>query len=519
MTSGLPNKLLRARAYPHPVEAVELIETHLSWVFLTGSYAYKVKKPVRFDFVDFSTLQRRKHFCEEELRCNKAFAPELYVAVVAIVRTTNDELLIATAGKNDGAEVVDYVVKMLQFNQAAQADHRLDLGQLTQDELRQFGRTLALQHAGLARFEERVDVATPIMDNFATLRGLASATPLRAELAWLERAASKDVDAARQTITRRHDEGFTRECHGDLHLQNLVLTERGLRAFDCLEFDLSLRTIDVCCDAAFLFMDCCVRGRDDLAYAFIDGYLDTSSDYNGVTLLPLYARYRAMVRAKVTALQLEQTFEQRKLERLQSYIAWADAHQRRSIGRLIVSCGVSGSGKSFWAAQLATELPAIRLRSDVLRKHLHGMASDQNSDSSLQSGLYGETQTQAVYARLAELTAQLLERGENVIVDSTNLQLWQRRLFYAAADTAGAECVVLHFTASQRLLEQRIEQRSNEGLDASEANLQILHWQLARQQPPTAPEPVARIDTEQVNLAQIVELLELRSGPARRLTS
>ncbi len=509
----MPEQLLRAAAYPHAVDTIKLIETHLSWVFLTGPYAYKVKKPVRFDFVDFSTLQRRKHFCEEELRCNQAFAPELYVGMVAIVRTADNELMIAPPHNIEGVEqgeveIVDFAVQMLQFDQTAQADHRLQAGQLTRDELSKFGRTLAAQHAGLAAIEQPVDVITPMTDNFATLRELASAAPLREELERLEQATRDDIDGAQQALSQRHIEGFTRECHGDLHLQNLVLTEQGLRAFDCLEFDLSLRTIDVCCDTAFLLMDCCVRGRDDLGYAFIDGYLDVSGDYDGVTLLPLYARYRAMVRAKVTALQLEQAFEQSTLQKLQRYVGWAAAHQRRRQGRLIVSCGVSGSGKSYWAAQLASELPTIRLRSDVLRKHLHGLASAEDSQSALQAGLYGATQTQAVYARLAELTGQVLQRGENVIVDCTNLELWQRQLFYAAANNAGSACVVLHFTAPQRLLEQRIEQRSREGLDASEANLQILHWQLARQQPPTAPEPVVRIDTRQVKLRQIVELLK-----------
>ncbi len=506
--SGLPNMLLRAQAYPHAVDTVELIETHLSWVFLTGLYAYKVKKPVNFGFVDFSTLQRRKYFCEEELRCNRAFAPELYVGVVAIVNTASDELLIASPDSDDAAEIVDFAVQMLQFDQAAQADHRLQAGQLTRHELRQFGHTLAEQHAGLARIDAPIDVATPIIDNFTALRELARAASLQPKIELLQRAATEDIAAAKQTLLRRHQQGFTRECHGDLHLQNLVLTEHGLRAFDCLEFDLSLRTIDVCCDAAFLFMDCCVRGREDLGYDFIDGYLDVSGDYDGLTLLPLYARYRAMVRAKVTALQLEQRFEQQTLEQLQRYVQWAATQQRRPAGRLIVSCGVSGSGKSYWAAQLAPELAALRLRSDVMRKHLHGLATGADSQSPLQTGLYAASQTEAVYTKLAELATQLLKLGENVIVDCTNLELWQRQLFYAAAESAGSACVTLHFTAPQALLERRIAQRTEEGVDASEANLQVLHWQLIRQQLPSAAEPVVRVATEQVNLRQILKLLE-----------
>jgi aminoglycoside phosphotransferase family enzyme/predicted kinase len=505
LMTELPEQLLRPDAYPHPVAHIELVETLLSWVFLTGVYAYKVKKPVHFDYVDFSTLALRKHFCEEELRCNTTYAPELYRDVVAIARSVDGKLTVCASDRAAGATIIDYAVKMLQFDPAAQADRRLDAGLLGVEELRQFGRTLATQHALLAAIDAPVDPVAPMLDNFTTLRTAASASHLRVSLAQLELATREEAEQAKPLLSMRHREGFVRECHGDLHLQNMVLTERGIRAFDCLEFDRTLRVIDVWCDAAFLVMDCCVRGREDLGYAFIDGYLDQSGDYAGVALLPLYARYRAMVRAKVAALQLEQSFASRKLDMLNALVAWATRQRCRGPGRLVVTCGVSGSGKSFWAAQLAPALPAIRLRSDVLRKYRHGLPPNSESGSALEGGIYGKQSTRDVYEQLATLARELLQRGENVIVDCTNLHVWQRELFYAAAEAARSRCVLLHFSASKAVLQQRIAQRRAQADDASEADEDVLEWQLANEEPPAASEPVVRVDSERTSLRQIMD--------------
>ena len=507
--SQLPDKMLRPGTYPHQVGTIDMVETLLSWVFLTGTYAYKVKKPVHFDYVDFSTLERRKHFCEEELRCNQAFAPELYIDVTPIIATVNDGVTIGDSHEPGDAGVIDYAVKMRQFDQSAQADRRLTDGTLTRDQLRQFGKTLAVQHGRLTRIEGSVNVVNPIIDNFSTLDKLASAEPFRKTLSQLLQATRLDLGAAQQSLAGRHRAGFTRECHGDLHLQNLVLTEQGIRAFDCLEFDASLRAIDVWNDAAFLVMDCCVRGRDDLAYSFIDGYLDESGDYAGVTLLPLYARYRSMVRAKVAALRHEQTSEQHHMDKLKLYVEWTHSHQHRPPGKLIINCGTSGSGKSYWAKQLAPELAAIRLRSDVLRKNLYGLAPDAHSGSAPQSGLYGSSQTKATYQKLAALTKELLERGENVIVDCANLRIWQRQLFYKAAKDAGSKSVLLYLTAPKSLLMRRIAQRRIAENDASEADQEILEWQLSNQEPPDSDEPAVHVRTENANLHTILKALTL----------
>jgi aminoglycoside phosphotransferase family enzyme len=328
--------MLDADTYPHEVDALELIETHLSWVFLTGAYVYKVKKPVNFDFVDFSTLALRRHFCEEEVRCNRGFAPDLLSVV----------------------------------------------------EMRAFGRRLASQHAGLPVLDMPYDPGEAMVENFATLKALPCTQPWRDQIAALEHQTEMQLAVNSGFLHRRRQEDHVRECHGDLHLSNLARLQDGITAFDCLEFDVDLRNIDVWCDAAFLFMDCAVRGCAELGYAFVDGYLDESGDYDGVALLPMFAAYRSVVRAKIAALRFEQSADAASRQKLATHLTWPLDQYARPTGNLYITCGLSGSGKSFWADQLVPEIQSLRLRSDVMRKSQHGLAPLDLSDSAVGGGLY-----------------------------------------------------------------------------------------------------------------------------------
>jgi hypothetical protein len=492
--------LMQADAYPHPVVAVQLVETHLSWVFLTGRDAYKVKKPVHFDFVDFSTLDRRKYFCDEEFRCNQTFAPELYVGVVPIVETPEGKIRVGGTG-----QVLDWAVHMRQFSQADQADRLLERDELGREELRVFGSELQRAHDRLPPMLDGVDQTAALKSNFDTLRGLASATPYRPILDRLEVETLADIDAAHKLMIRRHAAGFVRECHGDLHLANLVRTKNGIRAFDCLEFDIRLRHIDIWCDASFLFMDCAVRARNDLAYAFVDGYLDASGDYEGATLLPLYARYRSMVRAKVAALRLDQSPEDvTARKKLETHVNWAEQYDNRPPGKLFLTCGLSGTGKSYWATRLVPELKAVRLRSDVLRKRQHGLNPNAGTGSGIGKGLYTHAQSERVYQELAELSTALLTAGENVIIDAANLRLSQRQTLYRAARAAGSDSRLLYLTAQEDVLKQRLETRRRESDDPSEADAAVLAWQQANAELPTENEPLLAIDTQDLTTDDLV---------------
>lgn len=490
--------LLEADAYPHPCDPPQLIETHISWIVLTGTYAYKLKKPVSLDFVDFSTLPRREHFCQEELRCNRAFAPSLYEEVVRVVRRAD-----GTVAVHGDGETLDWAVRMRQFAGDQQLDRLLAAEALTEVPLHQFGRDLARRHAAqparpLPADDLDARVLTPMQDNVAALRKLRERVPaLAGQEALLDGvAAAMDtaIERVRPLLVARLADSV-RECHGDLHLANLVLLDGAVTAFDCLEFDPALRWIDPMSDVAFLYMDCCVRGRADLAYAFVDGYLDVSGDYDGVRLLPLYAAYRAMVRAKVAAIRAAQEDAEADAGRpgLIDYLRWAEQRLTRGTGRLALTCGLSGSGKSYLAQRLATRLPALRLRSDVARKRLAGLAADARPAGGVGEGLYSAANSDVVYDRLADAAGALLAAGDDVLVDAAFLEARRRARFLAMAERLGAPGVVLWCDAPAALLKERVAARRAEGRDPSDADLDVL----ARQQDAfEAPGPKAlRIDT------------------------
>lgn len=481
--------LLQATAYPHPCAAIELVETHISWVILTGEFAYKLKKPVRFPFVDFSTLERRAHFCREELRCNRMFAPSLYLDVVPVVRAEDGQIRLSGPG-----EVLEWAVQMRQFPGEAQLDRLLQRGGLEPAMLVEFGRSLAVQHQALpgrafVAAELQARLLQPLLDNFTEVQALPWAAAHEALLARARSGTDAHIEAHRALLARRLEEGWIRECHGDLHLSNLVLLDSRVTAFDCLEFNPDLRWIDPQSDVAFLFMDCLVRGRADLGYAFLDGYLEESGDYRGVVLLSLYAGYRSMVRAKVAALRREQAIggeagdcERRFLD----HVRWTADWLSRPPGRLILMCGLSGSGKSFLAQRLVPLLPAVRLRSDIARKVLAGLAPGDHSPAPVGAGLYQAHSSQAVYAQLLELGGLLLRCGEHVIVDATFLTEERRRPFMALAAALGTPVVLLLCQAPLAVLRQRIQARGAEGADPSDADLAVLQHQLDEFEPPTA---------------------------------
>jgi aminoglycoside phosphotransferase family enzyme len=300
----LPDEMLDSYVYPHACGPIETIETHMSWVFLTGDYAYKVKKPVHFDFVDFSTLELREFFCAQEMECNRRFAPELYIGVVPITRDSSTGHLCV-----DGpGEPLEYAVRMRQFDTAMQMDHLVEADAITSEEMRSFGTTIGLQHRNLPAPDKpqslEKQILDPVQDNFDAIRSLP---------VWQAHARIfADLEARTKALTRdllsllraRSEAGHVRECHGDLHLSNMVKTDAGIRAFDCLEFSEDLRVIDTMNDVAFLLMDCDSRSRADLGYAFLDGYLDVTGDYDGLRLLTYFVAYRSLVRVKVNALHM-----------------------------------------------------------------------------------------------------------------------------------------------------------------------------------------------------------------------
>ncbi len=499
----LPDALLTPSAYPHDVSSVTLVETHMSWVFLTGSYAYKVKKPVTFDFVDFSRLADREHFCRRELKLNRAFAPELYVDVVPLIETADGGWAI---GESCSGSAVDWAVQMRQFPGDRICDVMLDEGKLTAAALRRFGVKLAAQHAELPTVAGE-PIAVAALDNFTTLDHVGLPASFDRALSELRRFTERELATHGDRLERRAADQKVRHCHGDLHLANLVTLDDGIVAFDCLEFSDALSAIDVWADVAFLYMDLCTRGNSNLAYGFIDGYLDGSGDYDGALLLRLFATYRALVRAKVRALRFEQTREESLLSEIAAYVDWAAAHVQRPAGSIIVTRGLTGSGKSYWSQKLVDALGLVRIRSDVLRKRSAGLASDAKTNSPLGGGLYAKGSSEATYRRLAELAIALAGAGESVIVDAACLKLRDRATLRDAAAEAGIPLKLLELTAPIEVLRERIRSRAQKGGDASEADEQVLEWQLEQAEGVSGDEATVVFDTEGGRLEELIERL------------
>ncbi|PWQ93799.1 AAA family ATPase [Leucothrix arctica] len=481
LIKNLLSNLRQSPETPSP-DSVTLLETHISWIILTGSIAYKLKKPVDLGFLNFSTLAQRKYYCEEELRLNARLAPDVYLGVNT-VNGSEDKPMI----EGDGP-VIEYAILMREFPQSAQLDNRLKQGLLSSENMEAIGTMLADFHLQLPpalltnEYGDLAQIHQLVDDNITVLKAYLSddETTLSSIEEWID----KQNKALAPFFIQRKQNGFIRECHGDLHLRNLIWIDDHPVAFDCLEFDESLRWIDVMCEVAFLVMDLLSRQQTALAYAFLNQYLQQTGDYAGLALLPYYISYRALVRAKIDALRDQQSgispqeFKATETE-LHAYMDLALQISQYKQPTLIITRGLSASGKSSISKPLAAELGAIRIRSDVERKRLNNLKATDSAATTVETGLYSKQATQDTYHRLLEVTEQTLAAGFDVIVDAVFMHKAQRQSFQRLAEKMGYRFVILEFTASVELLKQRIVSRKKE---ASDADLNVLVHQLRQWQ-------------------------------------
>jgi aminoglycoside phosphotransferase family enzyme/predicted kinase len=486
-TPSLIHALQTASAFPHPVSSIELHETHISWVILTGPFAYKIKKPVDLGFVDFTSLARRRFFCEEELRLNRRLAPELYLDVLPIAGTQQSPRI------GGSGPALEWCVRMRQFDQDALLTRIIKRGLLAPTDIDALARQVADFHAKApvaapeSPFGTPEAVAQPIHANFEHLAGLDSA----AERDQVERLANwcdGELRRLEDVLRARKSGGFIRECHGDMHLGNMILERGGITIFDCIEFNESLRWIDVMSEVAFLAMDLEDHGRADFAWRLLNTVLEWSGDYAGLRLFPLYFTYRAMVRAKVAQIRRKQpSLPREKVEEgsaaVSNYLTLATRWPERRCPFLAITQGLSGSGKTWGTQAVVERLGAIRLRSDVERKRLAGLSPLATTGSQIESGLYASEFNRRTFARLAELASPIIEAGLSLIIDATFLKRADRDQFRRLADSLGVAFIILDFPAGEAVCRERIRQRMRDKNDASEATEQVLDRQLRLREP------------------------------------
>lgn len=470
--------------YPHDTDRFQLIETHISWVFLCGSYAYKIKKALNLGFLDFSTLEERKFYCEEELRLNGRLAPELYLAVVPITGTPDRPQL------GGSGEAFEYAVKMRRFPQQALLSYMQQQNLLATTHIDQiiaqvadFHQTIPAATAG-ARYGNSDHVAAPVRENFVQIRERMH-DPRHLELldqvkAWAEH----QYESCYQHFRQRKQQGFIRECHGDMHLGNMAVVDDRVVIFDGIEFNPDLYWIDVMSEVAFLCMDLKYHGEHNFSCRFLNGYLERTGDYRGLRVLRYYLAYRAMVRAKVACIRLSQQAEQglqsSDMQEFERYLQLALSYTQPQQPALFITHGLSGSGKSTLSGPLVESLAAIRIRSDRERQRMFGKGKRQGEAAIIGEGVYSEGASRQTYEKLAELAEAVLESGYSVIIDAAFLERQQRNLFKQLADRLGVPIRILFFRADADVLRQRIRERQREGSDISEADLSVLERQLAR---------------------------------------
>ncbi len=479
----LIESLQKADVYPHLAANIEVIETHISWVILTGIFAYKIKKALTLSFLDFGTLAKRKHYCEEELRLNRRFAPDLYLDVVPICGSEERPSL------GHGGPVIEYALKLRQFPQEAQLDRQLDAGLLTEQDMLNLAETIASIHNTARRIdyttaEDSVSlVEMPMLENFPYLEEATDMSLLERVEEWTVRSLA----AADELLVERQKNGFVRECHGDLHLANLVRLSSGIVPFDCIEFSEELRNLDVINDLAFLSMDLVARARQDLASVFVNRYLECTGDYGGMRAFGLYFVYHCMVRAKVAAIRSSEreggAARDDDIDSMKHYLAVSTRWIDRPRPILIAMHGLSGSGKTWLSSKLLSRLPAIRIRSDVERRRIFGLGETEDSASATGEGIYTIQAKDRVYGRLSEIAETLLQAGFNVIIDASFLQRSRRKNVMAVSEASRSAMLFIETVAQKDILVNRVKRREEARVDASEAGTEVLEYQQSQIEP------------------------------------
>lgn len=516
MSQALIAALQNPALYPHPVDGFQIIETHISWVLLTGPFAYKIKKPVDFGFLNFTELSAREHFCQEELRLNQRLTQGLYLEVLPIGGSASAPELGGTG------PAIEYALKMRQFPQSQLLSEVQARGELSEAHIDALAKQIADFHAQTPAVPAShplcspAAIVAPMRQNFAQIRPMLSDNADLAQLDALEAWTEASFARLEPLLAKRAANGSIRECHGDIHLGNATLLDDQVVLFDCIEFNEPFRLIDIASDAAFLAMDLEDRGLKAHARRFVNAWLEHNGDYAALELLNFYKAYRALVRAKVALFSLaHQTDAVQKAVTLRQYRNYANlAESYSSIPSpfLAITHGVSAVGKSHVAMRLVEALGAIRLRSDVERKRLFGEQNDADLGQ-LSAGIYSHDASVATYKRLQQLADAALHAGFPVVIDATYLKRTQRQAACDVAEASGVPFLILDCAAPDNIIAGWLEQRQAAGLDPSDASMAVVHAQQASREALSDEELThsKRVDThESASLDSLIERIRQR---------
>jgi hypothetical protein len=482
--------LINKAAYPEPTEKVELVQTHISYVFLTDNYVYKIKKPVNFGFLDFSTLEKRKHYCEREVELNKRLSPDVYLEVLPI---TMHNGTVAISGKG---RVIEYAVKMRRIPMETLMIRLLKDGRLSRETVENVARKIAQFHADAAvskeidRFGSIDVIKTNTNENFAQTDKYIGKSITKNQFDAIRRFTDDYLNNRPHLFNRRIAEGRIRDCHGDLHLEHICITEP-IRIFDCIEFNDRFRYSDTAADIAFLAMDLDFHGRRELSKVLMDAYVKFSGDKGASDMVNFYKVYRAYVRGKVISFRLDSddpTIQQEALRTAQKYFNLAASYLQEDPGtrplpanrpKLIITCGLMGTGKTTIAKELAETNGWELISSDTVRKELAGIPSTQHQYEKWGKGIYSSEFSRKTYERMNEIAENYLKNGSSVVMDACYGKKTERASVYAVAKATGADFTCIELVCSDGELKRRLTTRTSERGSISDGRWEIFSDQKA----------------------------------------
>ena len=470
LESKIFESLKKPGFYGPDVESVDVLQTHISYVALTGRYAYKVKKPVDFGFLDFSTLEKRKYYCEEELKLNKRLCPDIYLDVVPIT-SENSRLTLNGSGK-----VVDYAVKMKEFPQKQIMTNLLKKDKVSEKTIEDICDVLVdfyksgKKSEEIEKFGRLETVKRNIDENFEQTQPAVDVTIPRDIYNFIKKANEEFFKQKKDVFEKRIKDNRIKDCHGDLHSGNIVLSDK-IYIFDCIEFNERFRYCDVTSDIGFLAMDLDYLNHPFLSSYLIRRYIEKSGDEDILEMLNFYKSYRAYVRGKVIGFRLDDSnieeIEKKeiiktaeKYYRLSYYYASllsVDLQIDRPI--VFVVSGLSGTGKSTLASKLVVDYNAYYLNTDIVRKEIAGIDKFERHHDPINTGLYSEEKVDYTYEKVIEKTAEFLKKRDNVVLDATFQKKKHRGMVEKIASEKDAVFVLIQTTAPDDVVKKWLDER------------------------------------------------------------
>jgi aminoglycoside phosphotransferase family enzyme/predicted kinase len=470
MQKKLIEELKNPSTYGSDVDTVDVLQTHISFIALTGKYAYKIKKPVDFGFLDFSTLKKRKYFCEEEVRLNRRLCPDIYLDVVPL--TCEDDKLVI----GGGGQVVDYAVKMKEFSQEQIMTNLLQREKVHDEIIRNICQILvdfynaSEKSKEIDKFGQVESIKKNIDENFEQTEQVINITIPRNMYRFIKKINDDFLKERKSVFQKRIKDERIKDCHGDLHSGNIVLSDK-IYIFDCIEFNKRFRYCDVASDIGFLAMDLDYQNYPFLSSYLINLYVEKSGDKDIFKVLNFYKSYRAYVRGKVIGFRLNDSHvEERekdaiiKTSKKYYYLAHyyaslisIDLHKDRPI--IFIVSGLSGTGKSTLASKLSVDYNASYLNSDIIRKEIAGIDRYERHLDSIDTGLYQPEKIDFTYKKVIEKTDELLKKGHNVVLDATFQIKKYRDMAKEIADENNAIFILIQTTAPDNIVKNWLDVR------------------------------------------------------------